>query len=88
MLRMVVRFADIPCPDALEMFNYESGFAGHHITTVCGLTQRNDESNDDTAIYTDCDGIVVTFRSFPGERTGRGFFVTFYVVDPKERRSC
>ena len=85
MVRMVVKFADIPCEDALEMFNYDAGLVGIHLMTVCGPKRTNDVTDDSTAIYTDSDGAYVTYRTFPGEKTGRGFLLSYTAVDPEER---
>ena len=82
---MVVRFADIPCMDALELFNYESGYAGLHLATVCGPERTNSVADDDAAIYTDSDGAYVTFRTFPGNTTGRGFLLSYTFVYPEQR---
>ena len=83
---MVVRFADIPCPDALEIFNYEAGYAGYHLTTVCG--QKLTDGGTVVVAYSDTAGAVITFHSFPGlAKTGLGFRLTYTIVDPDERTS-
>lgn len=83
---MVVQFADIPCEDALELFNYESGYAGFHLATVCGPKRTNDVADDDAAFYSDSDGAYVTFRTFPGKKRGRGFLLSYTLVDPEQRK--
>ena len=87
MVRIVVQFADIRCPDALELFNYRDGHSAYHLASVCGTETTNSVSNDDTAIYTDSAGAVVTFRSFADEKKGRGFKLSYTIVDPEERTS-
>ena len=82
---MVVKFADVACPDGLEMHNSNKGLIGDHLATVCGPRKRNNAANDDTAIYTDSDGAYVTFRTLPGKKRGRGFVLTWTVVDPDNR---
>ncbi|KAK2188612.1 hypothetical protein NP493_127g04024 [Ridgeia piscesae] len=83
---MVVLFADIRCPDGLELFNYAgSGHAGYHLATVCGRKRKNKIGNDNTAIYSDTNGAYVTFRTFPGRKRGAGFIIRYTLVDPEDR---
>ena len=82
-----MEFAEIPCPDSLDIFNYEDGQAAFRLATVCGPEVTNDPSNDDTAIFTDTDGAVVTFHSLPGNAIARGFSLSYTIIDPEESKS-
>lgn len=84
-VRIVVEFADVPCPDAIEVSSYMAGLSSIHVATVCGSNRTCDVAEDNTAIYTDSDGAYVTFRTFPGETTGQGFLLSYRHVDPGER---
>ena len=83
-MRIVVEFADVHCPDAVELFNYEEGLCSFHLATVCGSNRTNDMAHDNAAIYTDTESACVTFRTYPREQTGKGFLLSYRHVDKDE----